>query len=252
MGHILEVTVYITPFTNASLLADAGDVPLCALCSPVIYCLHVSAVDRMVPVGGKKVQDEKERISLDSTIDSIMNSPTTGNDNTNNSNQLQSQTSPTSIQKSSISATVRYESDFTDLLESPPPQSSTAKPSKRLPILRSRRIGIDPTAGTSQSNKKVMSPSNSRTPNLVGNKVAPLEVAKPHKPSIGQNKVAPLDRSNTLSPPAVVSAVLSSSEESAILQVPPENQVVCTVDIHREKSPSVTSSIVSGINSPRD
>ena len=204
----------------------------------------------MTSVGEKKAQDEKERISLDSTIDSIMNSPTTGNDNTNNSNQLQLQTPPPIIQKSSISATVRYESDFTDLLESPPPQSGTAKPSRRLPILRSRRVGVEPTAGiSSQSNKKVMSPSNSRTPNLVGNKVAPLEVAKPHKISIGQNKVAPLDRTNTLSPPA---AVLSSTEESAIPQVPPENQVVCTVDIHREKSPSVTSSIVSGINSPRE
>ena len=209
----------------------------------------------MTPVGEKEAQDDsikKEMTSLESTIDSIMNSPTTGNDNTNNSNQLQSQTPPPPS-KSSISATVRYESDFADLLESPPSQNTTAKPSKRLPFLRSRRIGIDPAAGnSSQSNKKVMSPSNSRTPNLSDNKVAPLEVTKPHKPSIGQNKVVPLDRANTLSPPAAASEVFSSTDESAILQVPPENQVVCTVDIHREKSPSLTSSIVSGINSPRE
>ena len=218
------------------------------------HCLYVSAIDHTTPVGEKAAKDDsvkKEMTSLESTIDSIMNSPITGNDNTNNSNQLQSQTPPPS--KSSISATVRYESDFADLLESPPSQNSTAKPSKRLPFLRSRRIGIDPAPGnSSQSNKKVMSPSNSRTPNLSDNKVAPLEVAKPHKPSIGQNKVVPLDRANTLSPPAVASEVLSSTDESAILQVPPENQVVCTVDIHREKSPSVTSSIVSGINSLKE
>ena len=218
---------------------------------------YFSAIDQMTPVGEVEIHNaanSNDNLSIDSTIDSILNSPTIVNDNANNSNQLKPTTPLPKINKTSISATVRYECDFTDILESPSPQNGSAKrTSRRLPGLRSRKVGIDPVGSTSQANRKMNSSGNSTTPVMGQNKVAPSDTSKHHTPSIAQNKVAPMVKSDTQSPPAgTFNNKVVPSGGVDVPQVPPENRVVCTVDIHREKSPSLTSSIVSGINSPRD
>ncbi len=152
----------------------------------------------------------------------------TKSQNTENRNNSSNQTLSPPNRQSSISATFQYESDFSELLETPTP----GKSAKTLPALRTTRAA---SASPTALNRKATSPGNGAAPVLGHNKVAPLDVVKSPLPPIAHNQVAPF-------PPAVADNV----------EVPPENRVVCTADIHREKSPSINSSIVSDMNALRD
>lgn len=171
----------------------------------------------------KSLKSPKKSLKSPKEKEGPVSSPNPEANKNNSSNQALSP--PYAGRQSSISATFQYESDFSDILQSPPKKGG--KPFKKPLLLRSRKVSADQSA-----NRKVMSPENSAAP------------------QVGHNKVAPLDSPGPSSPPE--RAARSPPPSFSASQVPPENRVVCTADIHREKSPSLNSSVVSGINSPRD
>ena len=152
------------------------------------------------------------------------------NSNNCNSNRLPHSNSPKQRTPTSICANVQYSSDVGGFVSTTVNKQNVSRAPEEASVpLFSRRIGVDPV--TPQSNRKIMSPGNNMAPIIGHNKVMPLDAK-----AMG-NKLPPI-ASNKISPFPVET------------EIPPENRVVCTVDIHREKTPSVTSSITSVPNSP--
>ncbi len=154
------------------------------------------------------------------------------NSNNCNSNRSPGGHFPKPRTPTSISAHVQYSSDvegFVGMTVNKSEKDSAAD-GATTDNVQSRRIGVDPV--TPKSNRKIMSPGNSMTPIIGHNKVMPLSAnpVSTKLPPIASNKVSPLPPMGT--------------------EIPPENRVVCTVDIHREKTPSIASTITSPTSSP--